>query len=64
MSNKAQPEASRAALSTEEALLTYRKRNRLEAFFESERCCCDAARERVWNRDTARGRMFLQMTAA
>ena len=51
------------ALSTEEALLTYRKRNRLEAFFESERRCCDASRERVWDRDTARGRMFLQMTA-
>ena len=52
-----------ASLSTEEALLTYRKRNRLEAFSGSERRCCDASRERVWDRDTARGRMFLQMAA-
>ena len=52
-----------AALSTEEALLTYRKRNRPGAFSGSERRCCDASRERVWDRDTARGRMFLQMTA-
>ena len=52
-----------ATLSTEEALFTYRKHNRLEFFFESERRCCDAAREKVWDRDTPRGRMFLQMTA-
>ena len=54
---------SSAKLTAEDALLTYRKRNRLESYFESERRCCDASRERVWDRDTARGRMFLQMTA-
>ena len=52
-----------AKLTAEEALLTYRSRNRLESYFESERRCCDASRERVWDRDTSRGRMFLQMTA-
>ena len=36
-----------AKLTAEEALLTYRSRNRLESCFESERRCCDASRERV-----------------
>lgn len=43
------------------ALSTYRKRNRLESFFAKDKGHCDGMNERVHDRDTGRGRLFVQV---
>ena len=46
-----------------ECLRKYRKRERIESFFESLKRCVDGSRARVWDSDTLRGRMFVQFVA-
>ena len=46
-----------------ECLRKYRKRERIESFFESMKRCVDGSRVRVWDSDTLRGRMFVQFVA-
>jgi transposase len=48
---------------TFECLRKYRKRETIEAFFESMKRCVDSSRVRVWGSDTLRGRMFVQFVA-
>jgi transposase len=48
---------------TFECLRKYRKRETIEAFFESMKRCADSSRVRVWSSDTLRGRMFVQFVA-
>lgn len=43
------------------ALSTYRKRNRIESFFAKDKGHCDGMNERVHDRDTGRGRLFIQV---
>jgi transposase len=46
-----------------ECLRKYRKRERIESFFEAVKQHADGTRPRVWNADTLRGRMFIQFVA-
>lgn len=50
-----------ARFNSEEALRIYRKRNRLESFFAKDKGHCDGMNERVHDRDTGRGRLFIQI---
>ena len=50
-----------ARFSPEDALRTYRKRNRLETFFARDKGHCDGMNERVHDRDSGRGRLFVQI---
>jgi transposase len=46
-----------------ECLRKYRKRERIESYFESMKQRADGTRVRVWDTDTLRGRMFVQFIA-
>jgi transposase len=48
---------------TFESLRKYRKRETIEAFFETMKQRVDGTRVRVWDTDTLRGRMFVQFIA-
>lgn len=48
---------------TFQCLLKYRRRERIESFFESGKQRMDGSRLRVWDADTLRGRMFVQFVS-
>lgn len=55
--------ASNSEKNAFECLKKYRKRERIESFFEIMKRCADSSRVRVWDSVTLRGRMFVQFIA-